>query len=413
MENDHNKTMKFLRFLSQFGELCSEFPVSLIIDEILPKTAGYFPKCSVGIMISSGKNKSSIAVSGDPIFVKQLETLLNDYSQSEGMFKHGDSGIQIKNGEFVLKGVNKLRLIIRGLEFNGRNYGVIALLTRDYHKITSLESNYLEAIKNLIAASAANEALQNSVKTSPLLTLSNNPKEVGRALFNEVMEKLEVKVVAIGYLLPDNANCELYIITGEETKTYDKFNPDLTIPKSYFDKEIAQKQWNCELNAALLPEELAVELKELNITHTAIFPLKGKNEPFGFCIVGSNGVIEEDKRDSISEIILRLQPTFASAAGLSLLISSYKKLASLDDNELIQLTTATVNHHINNHLAVILGVAQLILLSESSLPDDFRRKIEMIEENGLRIKDVIASLRNIKNINIADYLAGNKFLDIG
>ncbi|HYJ89382.1 MAG TPA: histidine kinase dimerization/phospho-acceptor domain-containing protein [Pyrinomonadaceae bacterium] len=62
-------------------------------------------------------------------------------------------------------------------------------------------------------------------------------------------------------------------------------------------------------------------------------------------------------------------------------------------NEVADLV-ARVRHEINNPLAGVLGQAQLLLREE--LSDRARKRAETIEELAIRLRDVVAQLRQIQ-----------------
>jgi signal transduction histidine kinase len=55
---------------------------------------------------------------------------------------------------------------------------------------------------------------------------------------------------------------------------------------------------------------------------------------------------------------------------------------------------AHVRHEINNPLAALLGQAQLMLREE--LGDKARRRVETIEKLAIRIKEIVAELRDVQ-----------------
>lgn len=55
---------------------------------------------------------------------------------------------------------------------------------------------------------------------------------------------------------------------------------------------------------------------------------------------------------------------------------------------------ARVRHEINNPLAALLGQAQLLLREE--LPDKPRKRVETVEKLAVRIKEIVAELRDIQ-----------------
>ena len=78
-----------------------------------------------------------------------------------------------------------------------------------------------------------------------------------------------------------------------------------------------------------------------------------------------------------------------SEAKIRALVADYE--ARIDEvSELI----ARVRHEINNPLAGVLGQAQLLLREE--LNDRARKRAETIEELAIRLRDVVAQLRQIQ-----------------
>ena len=61
--------------------------------------------------------------------------------------------------------------------------------------------------------------------------------------------------------------------------------------------------------------------------------------------------------------------------------------------EVAELITR-VRHEINNPLTGVLGQAQLLLRED--LPDRARKRAESIEEMAIRIRDIVAELRQIQ-----------------
>ena len=70
--------------------------------------------------------------------------------------------------------------------------------------------------------------------------------------------------------------------------------------------------------------------------------------------------------------------------------------ASDDRQKLEQIVelVARVRHEINNPLTGVLGQAQLLLREE--LNDRARKRAQSIEELALRLKDIVAQLRDVK-----------------
>ena len=60
----------------------------------------------------------------------------------------------------------------------------------------------------------------------------------------------------------------------------------------------------------------------------------------------------------------------------------------------VALVIARVRHEINNPLTGVLGQAQLLLRED--LPERTRKRAEKIEELALRIRDIVAELRQVQ-----------------
>lgn len=57
---------------------------------------------------------------------------------------------------------------------------------------------------------------------------------------------------------------------------------------------------------------------------------------------------------------------------------------------------ARVRHEINNPLTGVIGQAQLLLRSGSELDETSRRRVETIEQLSIRIRDIVARLRDVQ-----------------
>ncbi len=140
-------------------------------------------------------------------------------------------------------------------------------------------------------------------------------------------------------------------------------------------------------------------------------PLKRGENIFGAVIgiqKGQGSLVRED-------IFLE-----ALSASLSLAIMAGRELAADDVAARIKKerlgaimeTAATVSHEINNPLTAVLGNVQLMLLKSEGLSDDVIKKLKVIEESALRIKDVTQKLMNITRDKVTDYTQGVKMIDL-
>ncbi len=82
-------------------------------------------------------------------------------------------------------------------------------------------------------------------------------------------------------------------------------------------------------------------------------------------------------------------PAAVSAAEMNALIADYE--AKLD--EAAELITR-VRHEINNPLTGVLGQAQLLLRED--LNERARKRAETIEELAIRLRDIVAQLRQVQ-----------------
>ena len=65
-------------------------------------------------------------------------------------------------------------------------------------------------------------------------------------------------------------------------------------------------------------------------------------------------------------------------------------------DEIVELV-ARIRHEINNPLTGVLGQAQLLLREE--LDDRARKRVQTIEELSIRIRDIVAQLREVQKLN--------------
>ena len=78
----------------------------------------------------------------------------------------------------------------------------------------------------------------------------------------------------------------------------------------------------------------------------------------------------------------------------------------------IMETAVAVNHAINNPLVPILGNAQYLLQNEAIRDEDIRRRLRVIVNNALRIREITQKLARISNPVNKEYLKGTMMLDL-
>ncbi len=80
--------------------------------------------------------------------------------------------------------------------------------------------------------------------------------------------------------------------------------------------------------------------------------------------------------------------------------------------EAMRETTATLNHEINNPLTVVLGNVQLLLMKADSLPEDVVKRLKLIEQSGLRIRDAVGQLMRLNEARTTTYIDNQKMIDL-
>ncbi|RKY62278.1 MAG: hypothetical protein DRP95_01780 [Candidatus Latescibacterota bacterium] len=80
--------------------------------------------------------------------------------------------------------------------------------------------------------------------------------------------------------------------------------------------------------------------------------------------------------------------------------------------EAVTQTVRTLNHEINNPLAIISGKAQLLLMKGCGLPEDVRRDLEAVEQAARRIGDVVAKLTRVTRVATTQLIEGFPMLDL-
>jgi signal transduction histidine kinase len=147
--------------------------------------------------------------------------------------------------------------------------------------------------------------------------------------------------------------------------------------------------------------------------HAFTVPLQHGNALFGAMI----GIQEGQKRADIDNLFIETLSAVISlslaadktglSVGLSKEIIEKAKLTAVTD------TAVTVNHEVNNPLTAILGNVQLILSRPQGLSEDTIKKLRIVEESALKIKDVTQKLLKITHVRSVEYSEGSTMLDLG
>lgn len=145
-------------------------------------------------------------------------------------------------------------------------------------------------------------------------------------------------------------------------------------------------------------------------SHSFTLPLRRGQQVFGAVIgfqVGERTIVSED-------VFL---DALCAAMAISVLASSQSQAPSqefLDKNrmEAIVETAVTVNHEVNNPLTAILGNVQLLLMKRDEMDGDLRRKLEIIEQSAVKIKDVTQKLLRLTTARSVNYTENTNMIDI-
>lgn len=146
--------------------------------------------------------------------------------------------------------------------------------------------------------------------------------------------------------------------------------------------------------------------------HAFTVPLQHGNRLFGAMI----GVQEGKKRAEIDEMFIETLSAVLSlslaadnsglAEGLSKEVLDKARLSAITD------TAVTVNHEVNNPLTAILGNVQLLLSRNEGLSDEAIKKLRIVEECALKIRDVTQRLLKLTQAKSIEYSEGSTMLDL-
>jgi DNA-binding response OmpR family regulator len=75
-------------------------------------------------------------------------------------------------------------------------------------------------------------------------------------------------------------------------------------------------------------------------------------------------------------------------------------------------TTIAIEHEINNPLSALLGHAELLLMDQGMSAEQ-TDSLRIIQEQAVRIADVVRRLARLKNPQSVEYLSGSRMLDLG
>ncbi len=147
--------------------------------------------------------------------------------------------------------------------------------------------------------------------------------------------------------------------------------------------------------------------------HAFTVPLQHGQKTFGAMI----GIQEGKRRADIDNLFIETLSAVLSlslaadktglAAGISKEIIEKARLSAVTE------TAVTVNHEVNNPLTAILGNVQLILSRPQGLSEDTLKKLRVVEESALKIRDVTQKLLKLTQVRSVEYSEGSTMLDLG
>ncbi len=124
-------------------------------------------------------------------------------------------------------------------------------------------------------------------------------------------------------------------------------------------------------------------------------------------VIGAvSGICEGSRNIALEQEFIEVM---AAALRNSLGQAGQIKTARLDA---LRETTATINHEINNPLTVVLGNCQLLLMKSDGLPEDVVKRLRLIEQSSLRIRDVVSQLMKLNEARSTTYVEGSQMIDL-
>lgn len=146
--------------------------------------------------------------------------------------------------------------------------------------------------------------------------------------------------------------------------------------------------------------------------HSFTQPLRYRGKIFGAVIGLQEGpprLIAESKFIEILAALFTLSFAVDRLAGSG---SATQEMLSKERATAIVDVAVTVNHEINNPLTAILGNVQLLLLKHDGMDEDLKRKLKIVEDAALRIRDVTQKLLRLTSPKSVNYSGDTSMIDI-
>jgi K+-sensing histidine kinase KdpD len=244
----------------------------------------------------------------------------------------------------------------------------------------SKDQNRYEILKDLAVASARGET----------------PEQTARTALSQASELVGLTAAAM-YLWDEQKKVTLSVSYSDSGKSADKL-------KSLEDDLFGKLRQEKDLLAAYMSFGGDVP------SHSFTLPLRRGQQVFG-AVIG----YQEGERTIVSEDVFL--DALCAAIAISVLASGQNQAPSqefLDKSRLeaIVETAVTVNHEVNNPLTAILGNVQLLLMKREEMDSDLRRKLEIIEQSAVKIKDVTQKLLRLTTARSVNYANNTNMIDI-
>lgn len=94
------------------------------------------------------------------------------------------------------------------------------------------------------------------------------------------------------------------------------------------------------------------------------------------------------------------------------LLAAQERLVHSERMAALGEVSLAIRHEINNPLGSILGFADLLLMQAETLPEECRRKLELIRKAAIRIRDVVRRLEDLKDDRPVEYIPGLSMTDL-
>lgn len=89
-----------------------------------------------------------------------------------------------------------------------------------------------------------------------------------------------------------------------------------------------------------------------------------------------------------------------------------QKLVEVERLAAIGQLAVTLNHEINNPLAAIVGNADLLAYLLKDAPADVQKKIQVIQEQSMRIKEILVKVGQLKQATSKTYVSSTQMIDL-